>query len=177
VAYVEFIHDSLVSSLKPFDEPIDPSGYKDSVLLDSAINRPFQTFDGKDLYESLAEKGAALFHSLVCNHCFSNGNKRTGLIALDLFLIANEQLLLMNNIDAYHLAKRTAEANSEGRNPAAALREIAENISTQSVTLEWLRSDAANEVASILYLRTMLPHKMESVRSHPLNVQNSYPTV
>ena len=77
----------------------------------------------------------------------------------------------MSNIDAYNLARRTAETNSDGRNPAEALGEIAEKISSQSVTFEWLRSDAANEVASILYLRTMLPYKMQSVRSHPYNVQ------
>ena len=156
----------------PYDEPIDPQGYKDLLLLDSAVNRPFQTFDGKELYEDLYKKGAALFHSLVCNHCFSNGNKRTGLIALDLFLTANGQLLLLNNEDAYVLAKRTAETNAAGRNTAEALSEITEMISTESVALEFLRSDACKGLGNVDKLAEKFAEKIAVVRNHPLNAQN-----
>lgn len=67
-----FIHDELVASQMPYDEPIDPHGFRDLDLLDSAVHRPFQTFGGLDLYPTLPEKAAALFHSLVCNHSFSH---------------------------------------------------------------------------------------------------------
>lgn len=49
-------------------------------LLLSAINRPFQTFDGKELYQSPFEKAAALGESLIINHPFVDGNKRTAFI-------------------------------------------------------------------------------------------------
>ena len=156
----------------PYDEPIDPSGYKDLLLLDSAVNRPFQTFDGIELYQGLDKKAAALFHSLVCNHCFSNGNKRTGLIALDLFLTSNDRLLLMSNDDAYMLAKRTAEANADGRNAAEALSEITETISTQSVTWEWLKSDAAKQIPNIDRLNDTFPRFRELIRAHRFNAQD-----
>ena len=37
-------------------------------LLESALEAPFQTFDGKDLYPALIQKAARLGHSLISNH-------------------------------------------------------------------------------------------------------------
>ncbi len=54
------------------------SGIRDIGLLESAIARPFQTFDGGDLYPTIIEKVAALGESLIINHPFVDGNKRTG---------------------------------------------------------------------------------------------------
>jgi death-on-curing protein len=47
------------------------------------------TFDGEDLYPDLPSKAAALMHSLVLNHPFVDGNKRVGVAAAELFLLAN----------------------------------------------------------------------------------------
>ena len=40
------------------------SGIRDEKLLLSALNRPFQTFDGKDLYPSTIEKRPPYFRAL-----------------------------------------------------------------------------------------------------------------
>lgn len=64
-------------------------GLRDLNLLESAINRPKATFDGKDLYPEVLEKGAALFHSMILNHPFLDGNKRTSLAVLYEFLKQN----------------------------------------------------------------------------------------
>ncbi|MDR3295641.1 MAG: Fic family protein [Clostridiales Family XIII bacterium] len=53
-------------------------GIRDEGLLDSSLQSPFQTFDGAELYPSTATKIARTAYSLVCNHPFSDGNKRTG---------------------------------------------------------------------------------------------------
>jgi death on curing protein len=45
-------------------------GIRDEGLLDSAIARPFQTFDGLDLYFSTIEKAAAIAESIIINHPF-----------------------------------------------------------------------------------------------------------
>jgi len=45
-----------------------------------------------------AEKGVALFHSLVANHAFIDGNKRTAVTALDHFLLANGFVLGVPNV-------------------------------------------------------------------------------
>ena len=64
-------------------------GIRDISLLDSAIHRPQASFAGLDLYSSLAEKAAALLHSLIMNHPFVDGNKRTAFTAADVFLRVN----------------------------------------------------------------------------------------
>jgi death-on-curing protein len=58
------------------------SGIRDIGLLESAIARPFQTFGGKDLYPSPFDKAAAMGESLIENHPFVDGNKRTGMLAI-----------------------------------------------------------------------------------------------
>lgn len=57
--------------------------------LESAIARPQMTFGGEDLYKDVPEKAAALWHSLVMNHPFIDGNKRIGAMAAELFLGLN----------------------------------------------------------------------------------------
>ena len=52
-------------------------GVIDMSLLDSALNAPFQTFDGKELYPSLLSKAAVMCRSVISNHPFVDGNKRT----------------------------------------------------------------------------------------------------
>jgi death-on-curing protein len=66
-----------------------PAGLRDEGALDSALARPQATFDGEDLYPTLAEKAAAFFHSLISNHPFRDGNKRLSAISAELFLLVN----------------------------------------------------------------------------------------
>ena len=54
-------------------------GVRDRNLLDSALNDPFQTFDGKDVYPALLSKAAVMCRSIISNHPFVDGNKRTGI--------------------------------------------------------------------------------------------------
>jgi death-on-curing protein len=65
------------------------AGIRDRGALESAAARPQMTFGGEDLYPDLAAKAGALFHSLVLNHPFVDGNKRVGAHAAVLFLLAN----------------------------------------------------------------------------------------
>lgn len=65
------------------------SGIKDRGLIESAAAQPRMTFDGIDLYPTLAEKAAALGFSLACNHGFEDGNKRIGHAAMETFLVLN----------------------------------------------------------------------------------------
>lgn len=64
-------------------------GIRDEGLLDSAVLNPFQSFDGKELYPSVLEKGARLGFGLVQNHAFVDGNKRIGAHAMLVFLALN----------------------------------------------------------------------------------------
>lgn len=74
-------------------------GVRDFGLLESAIAQPQMAFGGDDLYPSLTEKSAALGFSIIMNHPFVDGNKRTGHAAVETFLVMNgwkSMLLLMN---------------------------------------------------------------------------------
>lgn len=65
------------------------SGLRDEGMLDSALNAPFQTFSGEDVYPSLQQKAARLCFGLVKNHPFVDGNKRIGAHAMLVFLALN----------------------------------------------------------------------------------------
>jgi death on curing protein len=62
---------------------------RDFGALESALSQPYMTFGGNELYPSLAEKAAALGFSLIQNHPFADGNKRTGHAAMAMFLTIN----------------------------------------------------------------------------------------
>jgi death-on-curing protein len=64
-------------------------GIRDFALLHSALERPKATFGGNDLYPTTLDKAAALLHSLVMNHAFLDGNKRTAFAITTRFLNLN----------------------------------------------------------------------------------------
>nr|WP_326184704.1 type II toxin-antitoxin system death-on-curing family toxin [uncultured Oscillibacter sp.] len=82
-AQVILLHQDLISETGGMD------GLRDEGLLDSALNMPFQTFDGQPLYPSVQQKAARLCHSLVKNHPFIDGNKRVGVHVMLVFLAVN----------------------------------------------------------------------------------------
>lgn len=65
------------------------SGLRDLSKLESAIYRPQSTFGGEELYGTIFTKAAALVHSIVMNHPFRDGNKRTGMTSCITFLALN----------------------------------------------------------------------------------------
>lgn len=64
-------------------------GIRDKNLLASAVNTPFQTFMGNDLYPSIYDKAAQLCYGIANNHPFTDGNKRTALHSMYVYLIIN----------------------------------------------------------------------------------------
>ena len=70
-------------------ETAGSSGLRNEGMLDSALNAPFQTFDGEDVYPSLQQKAAHLCFGLVKNHPFVDGNKRIGVHVMLVFLALN----------------------------------------------------------------------------------------
>lgn len=59
------------------------NGVRDMGGLESAIARPFQTYGGKYLYPSSFERAAAIGESIIMNHPFVDGNKRTGYVLME----------------------------------------------------------------------------------------------
>lgn len=71
------------------DEYGGSHGLRDYGLLESAVLRPQSTYGGEDLYPDIFLKGAALVHSLLLNHQFVDGNKRTAMFSVMTFLELN----------------------------------------------------------------------------------------
>jgi death-on-curing protein len=101
-AQVLFIHSRLIS------ETGGSHGVRDLGLLESAVARPQATFDGSDLYTDVFAKAAALMESLVKNHPFVDGNKRTGLAAVAVFLRRNGCNLTASTTDVEAVTLRVA---------------------------------------------------------------------
>lgn len=65
------------------------TGIRDENMLESAINSPFQTFDGQDFYPSPIDKIIRLSYNLATLHTFFDGNKRISALILMLGLEYN----------------------------------------------------------------------------------------
>src|SRR5260370_27493261 len=138
-AWVEYIHDELISKIWPEVGHIRSRGVKDRVLLESAVGRPFQTVFGEDAYPSVTDKAAALFHSLVSNHPFPDGNKRTAVLSLHHFLLANGFFAFLSNDEAYETAKRTASYREHGLTHEQVFREIQKLLAGHTSAFEAIR--------------------------------------
>ncbi len=88
---VLFLHAQLVS------ETGGSHGVRDLSMLLSALGRPQASFDGLDLYPDIFAKAAALMDSLIRNHPFVDGNKRTGIASAGIFLLKNGTKLIATN--------------------------------------------------------------------------------
>ncbi len=82
-------HHLAVQFFDQDEEPIAPYQTCDTALLNSALNLPKVTFDGKQLYPDLIDKAAVLYYTLIKNHPFENGNKRIATATLLVFLAMN----------------------------------------------------------------------------------------
>lgn len=91
-------------------------GVRDESLLDSALNAPFQTFDGKELYPALLSKAAVMCRSIIANHPFVDGNKRTGIHVMLIFLELNciELQYTQNELIELGLGIASGQLNYDG---------------------------------------------------------------
>lgn len=105
VTRVLYIHDRMV---KEFG---GSAGVRDIGLVESAVGRTQATFDGKDLYESIFDKAAALLQSLLKNHPFVDGNKRTALTAAGSFLKINGWNIINNHKEEVAFAVKVDNQN------------------------------------------------------------------
>lgn len=83
------VKDVLLLHQLAIDEFGGSHGLRDLGLLESAVMRSQASFDGGDLYKTIFDKAAALLHSLLMNHQFVDGNKRTAMFSVMTFLELN----------------------------------------------------------------------------------------
>lgn len=93
-------------------------GIRDLGLIESAVERPKVTFDGVELYSDIFAKAAALMHSLLKNHAFVDGNKRTAYSSCGVFL-------KLNGYKLQNMHKASLEFAMNVENNSLELEEIA----------------------------------------------------
>lgn len=79
-------------------------GIRDLGLIESALYRPQSSFDGNDLYPDIQEKAAVLVHSLLLNHAFVDGNKRTAIASMLVFIELNSIYIFCTQEELIDLA-------------------------------------------------------------------------
>lgn len=84
-------------------------GIRSLELLKSALARPFQTFDGEDLYNTPFQKAAAIAESITGNHPFVDGNKRMGYVLMRLLLNQYDLDVVSSEDEKYEVMIQLAE--------------------------------------------------------------------
>jgi len=79
------------------------TGIRDEKLLDSAIQQPKSTFEGKYLHDSIFKMASAYGFHLCKNHPFIDGNKRISLVAMDTFLQNNGYEITASEKETYKI--------------------------------------------------------------------------
>jgi death-on-curing protein len=78
-------------------------GIRDEKLLDSALEQPKATYEGKYLHDTLIKMAAAYGYHLCNNHPFVDGNKRIALVAMDVFLQRNDLEIIASEKSTYKI--------------------------------------------------------------------------
>ena len=119
---VAAIHDEVI------EQTGGSKGVRDIRLLDSAVARPRATFGGKDLYPDIFSKAAALGHSLICNHPFIDGNKRTGYMSMRIFLNLNGYDIKASLDERYKFAMEIAQRTKDEKSISKWLKQHSRKI-------------------------------------------------
>ncbi|QAT16239.1 death-on-curing family protein [Candidatus Velamenicoccus archaeovorus] len=105
-----------------FNESIPAFTTRFPSVLESCLETPFQTFDGKELYPTFAAKLSMLFYLMNKNHPFQNGNKRIAMTTLFFALYEAKKWIKVDTQTLYNFAVWVAES------PPNAKEEVTEYI-------------------------------------------------
>ena len=116
------IHDDLIIAFG------GSLGIRDFNLLHSAISRSTVTFISIDLYISVFDKAAALLESLILNHAFVDGNKRTAYVSCARFLYINGYILNLEHREIVKFVLRVEKEKTSIREISKILKENSKKI-------------------------------------------------
>lgn len=100
---IEDLHEQIISRYGGV------GGLLSRALLESTCARPQAAILGRELYPTLEEKAAVLMHSIVTNHPFVDGNKRTAFLAMQEFLRLNGYEIVADTREVLELTLAIAE--------------------------------------------------------------------
>ncbi|MFB6258750.1 MAG: type II toxin-antitoxin system death-on-curing family toxin [Flavobacteriales bacterium] len=104
------VHDALIARFG------GSYGIRDRKRLKAVLDRPFSTFDQKDLYPTAIDKAVAILEGFLNAHPFLDGNKRTAYVLMRLFLQEKGLDIQAPQKDKYDLVMEAAKGklSSEG---------------------------------------------------------------
>jgi len=91
------------------------SKIRDIGALESALYHTYASFEGKDLYPTIEEKAARQAYGIIRNHPFLDGNKRTGLFVMLVFLELNDIKLNFSQSELVELGIKIAEGRVDSQ--------------------------------------------------------------
>lgn len=105
---IEQIHHAIAQDFKDTPDPIAPAGVRSPDLLASAAARPAAGLGTFRKYPTVEMAAAALAHSVIHNHPFYNGNKRTALVSMMAFMDENGLVLTSSQDELFKWTVRVA---------------------------------------------------------------------
>ena len=99
------------------------NGVRDYNLLESAVETPFQSFGGKELYPTIQAKAVRLGYGLIKNHPMIDGNKRIGAHAMLVFLALKLSHTLLISGNCCKISINFSFAGSSLMPPALTVRQ------------------------------------------------------
>lgn len=153
------IHYALCEDFLTHSDPIEPKGPRDHNMIESAIFRQHTSAANTRKYPTVEMTAAALLHSLVLNHPFYNGNKRTALVAMLVLLDENGTMLTTNEDSLFKFILLVAQHRIVDRDQSGNFNSDAEVLAIA----EWIR---ANSRSIELGERTLSYRKLKHILSH-----------
>ena len=98
-------------------------GIRDLGLLKSALSRPYAGYGHVEAYPTVFDKASVIAHSIISNHPFIDGNKRTGIAAAAIFLRRNDYLLKTTQEEMVRFTLEIAQGKVEWRQISKWLKE------------------------------------------------------
>ncbi|MHB8278557.1 MAG: type II toxin-antitoxin system death-on-curing family toxin [Candidatus Humimicrobiaceae bacterium] len=81
--------------------------------LESALYHAYASFEGKDFHPTIEEKAARQAYGIIRNYPFLDGNKRTGLFVMLVFLELNSIKLYFSQSELVELGMGIAEGKTD----------------------------------------------------------------
>jgi len=100
---INMLHDVIIK------ETGGLSGIHNKNLIESSLIIPLQKYFGKEIYPTPIEKAGALFYSIIKNHGFADGNKRTACLMLTIILVIFGYKLIATNLMLEDVAIKVAD--------------------------------------------------------------------
>ena len=84
-------------------------GEKDPGMIEYICQKPFTILFGEEQYPSLVEKAAVYMIAIATGHYFSDGNKRTAVMAAYSFLMKNGYELIVSDDELFEMCIKVAK--------------------------------------------------------------------